>query len=170
MFPADPDSAMFEDHLTGANRNLLPKSCEMTKSNNCMNSGSFQANEHPASWTPEQKDEGEPAVKKSLDAFYSTCCPKKLFGGSPELESASQRISAKIAELADRGGTAYAMKSLRVAQMVLNRDGNKVFPQHSSGTCFSAAMESSASLEEGKKIPGLSDDVLQFLLKRNVTK
>ncbi|XP_060113912.1 shieldin complex subunit 1 isoform X2 [Heteronotia binoei] len=169
MVDTDPDSTIFEEHPTGASRNLFPKSCEKTKSNNCMNSESFQANEHLSSRTPEQKD-GEPTIKKSLDIFYSTCCPKKQFGGSPEIESASQCVSAKIADLVNREGTEYALQSLRVAQMVLNRDGNKVFPQHSSGTCFSAAMESNANVEKGEKLPGLSDDVLQFLLKQNVTK
>nr|XP_056712848.1 shieldin complex subunit 1 [Euleptes europaea] len=170
MVNTDPDSAIFEEHPTGANRNLWPNSCEKTKSNNCITSESFQASEHPSSWTPEQKDEGEPTIKTSLDTFYGACCPKMRFHGSLALESASQRISAKIADLADREGTEYALRSLQVAQMVLNQDGNKVFPQRSRGTCFSAATESNASLEEGKKIPGLSDDVLQFLLKQDVTK
>uniref|UniRef100_A0ACB8GEI2 Uncharacterized protein n=1 Tax=Sphaerodactylus townsendi TaxID=933632 RepID=A0ACB8GEI2_9SAUR len=54
--------------------------------------------------------------------------------------------------------------------MVLNRDGNKVFPQRSRGIFFSAATESNANLEERENIPGLSEDIFQFLLKQNVTK
>ncbi|XP_077169262.1 shieldin complex subunit 1 isoform X2 [Paroedura picta] len=166
----DPDSAIFEEHPTGANGKSLIKSCKKTKFNGCMISESFQVHEHPSCWTSKQKDEEEPTIKKSLDTFYSTCCPKKPFGGNPEVESASQRISAKITDLANREGTQYALQSLKVAQMVLNRDGNKVFPQHSKDTCFSAAKESNAYLAEGEKIPGLSEDILQFLVKQNVTK
>ncbi|XP_054840547.1 shieldin complex subunit 1 [Eublepharis macularius] len=165
----DPDSVIFEEHTTGPDRNVWPKSCEKTDSSHWMNPEPFQANEHLPAWTPEQKDE-ESTIKKSLDTFYSTCCPKKQFGGSPALESASQSISAKIAELGNREGTRYALRSLWVAQSVLNRDGNKVFPRHSSGACFSATAESTANVEKGKKIPGLSDDVLQFLLKQSVMK
>ncbi|XP_026508925.1 shieldin complex subunit 1 [Terrapene carolina triunguis] len=78
--------------------------------------------------------------------------------------------SLKIQDLANKEGGKYSLCSLHMAQMVLNRDGCKVFPNHSSNAGFSAPANGEVALEEGKRTPGLSDDVLQFLLKQNVMK
>uniref|UniRef100_A0A8D0EBA1 Shieldin complex subunit 1 n=1 Tax=Salvator merianae TaxID=96440 RepID=A0A8D0EBA1_SALMN len=118
-----------------------------------------------SSGTSEQKDEGELTIRKSLNKFYETFCRKKPYPRSPTYEAASQCLSGKIAELEGREGTRYAQKSLQIAQMVLNRDENKIFPEHTSATNFS----SNVCLKNGKQLPGLSDDILQFILKQNVT-
>ncbi|XP_053140801.1 shieldin complex subunit 1 isoform X2 [Hemicordylus capensis] len=165
---ADPDHAIFAEHTTGADVNLWPRLCE--KTNNCVNTEPFQPNEHPFAWTSEQKDEGETTIRQSLDTFYETCCQKKTFGGSPVYEAASQCLCVKLAELANKDGTKYALKSLQMAQMVLNRDEKKIFSQPSSNTCFSVPTKPGVKLEEGKQTPGLSDDILQLILKQNATK
>ncbi|XP_061478477.1 shieldin complex subunit 1 isoform X2 [Rhineura floridana] len=166
----DPDNTAFSGHSVGANVSLWPGHYERADPSNCMCSELFQPSECPLSWTCEQKDKGEVSIRKSLDKFYGACCQKKSSGGSPAYEVASQCLSVKIADLADKEGMKYAQKSLQIAQMVLNQDENQVFPQHSSSTCFSIPTKASVTLEEGKQMPGLSDDVLRFILKQNVTK
>nr|XP_020649300.1 uncharacterized protein C20orf196 homolog [Pogona vitticeps] len=165
----DPSSIDFKGNASGADITLCPQPCEKTDLVNCVNTEPFLP-ELPLSWTYEQKDEGESTLKKSLDTFYGTCCQKKPHGGSPEYEAASQCVSVKMAELADKGGMNYALKSLRIAQMVLNRDGTKVLPQHSRNTCFSTPPKVSLCLEPKRQVPGLSDDILQLIMNQNAMK
>ncbi|KAJ6659246.1 hypothetical protein lerEdw1_019292 [Lerista edwardsae] len=158
------------EHAVGADGNVWPQLCAKTMPSSCANTELFQPSELPLTWTYEQEDEGEPTIRKSLDAFYETCCKKKPFGGSPAYQAASQYLCVKIADLANKEGTKYAQKSLQIAQMVLNRDGDKVFPQSSSSTCFSAPTKPDTRLEPGKSTPGLADDILQLILQQDVKK
>ncbi|XP_016851298.2 shieldin complex subunit 1 isoform X1 [Anolis carolinensis] len=166
----EPNSTDFMEYTTGGGVTLWPRSCVKAESTNCVNSEQFHNSELPLSWAYEQKNEGETAIRKSLEMFYGTCCQRMPFGGSPAFEAASQSVSTKIAELAGKEGTEYTLKSLRVAQMVLNREREKMFPQHSSDACFSTATKAGFGLEEAKDVPGLSDDILQFILKQKTTK
>lgn len=149
---------------------MWPQLCAKTTPSSYVNTELFQPSELPLTWTFEQEDEGEPSIRKSLGAFYETCCKKKPFGGSPAYQAASQCLCVKIAELANKEGTKYAQKSLQIAQMVLNRDGDKVFPQSSGTTCFSSPTKPGVNLEQGKSTPGLSDDILQLILQQRVKK
>nr|XP_034966019.1 shieldin complex subunit 1 [Zootoca vivipara]XP_034966020.1 shieldin complex subunit 1 [Zootoca vivipara]XP_034966021.1 shieldin complex subunit 1 [Zootoca vivipara] len=166
----DPNNDVFIAHTVGTSVAWRPRQCEKAEPKNCVDGELPQPSQLPLSWTCEQTEEGGPSIRQSLDRFYGTCCQKKLFGGSPAYEAASQCLSVKIAELAGKEGMTYAQKSLQMAQMVLNRDENKVFPQRSSSTCFSIPTETRVSLEERKQMPGLSNDILQFILKQNITK
>uniref|UniRef100_A0A8C3PCY5 Shieldin complex subunit 1 n=1 Tax=Chrysemys picta bellii TaxID=8478 RepID=A0A8C3PCY5_CHRPI len=124
----------------------------------------------PSSWTYEQEGTEDISIRKSLDSFYETCCQQQPGRGDPTYNAASEWLSLKIQDLANKEGGKYSLCSLHMAQMVLNRDGCKVFPNHSSNAGFSAPANGEVALEEGKRTPGLSDDVLQFLLKQNVMK
>uniref|UniRef100_A0A803YRJ3 Shieldin complex subunit 1 n=1 Tax=Meleagris gallopavo TaxID=9103 RepID=A0A803YRJ3_MELGA len=106
------------------------------------------------------------SIRKSLDSFYKTYCKKQPDSMDPTYEAASQCLLKKISELADRDGTKYTLRCLQMAQLVLNRDGCKVFPNHPTTACFSKPAEGEVMLEDRKRIPGLSDDVLQFLFKQ----
>ncbi|XP_066495548.1 shieldin complex subunit 1 isoform X2 [Tiliqua scincoides] len=168
LAPTDSQTAILADQAVGANESMWPRLCEKNKPSSCVNTELFQPSELP--WTNEEEDEGELAIRKSLDAFYQTCCKKKPFGGSPAYNAASQCLCVKIADLANKEGTKYAQKSLQIAQMVLNQDGDKIFPRSSSSTCFSAPTKPGVSLEPGKSMPGLSDDILQLILQQDVKK
>lgn len=106
------------------------------------------------------------SIRKSLDSFYRTYCKKQPGSTDPTYEAASRCLSKKISELADRDGTKYALHCLQMAQLVLNRDGCKIFPNHPTSACFSKPAEGEVVLEDRKRTPGLSDDVLQFLFKQ----
>lgn len=106
------------------------------------------------------------SIRKSLDSFYRTYCKKQPGSTDPTYEAASRCLSKKFSELADRDGTKYALHCLQMAQLVLNRDGCKIFPNHPTSACFSKPAEGEVVLEDRKRTPGLSDDVLQFLFKQ----
>ncbi|KFV87467.1 Uncharacterized protein C20orf196, partial [Struthio camelus australis] len=117
------------------------------------------------SWMYEHDSAEDSSVGKSLDSFYETYCETQLGRRDPTCEAGSRCLSQKISELANREGTKYALRCLQMAQVVLNRDGCKIFPNHPTTACFSKPTEGEV-MEEQMRTPGLSDDVLQLLLKQ----
>ncbi|NWH16705.1 SHLD1 protein, partial [Grus americana] len=140
-----------------ANVRCYPKAglCEPTEPNNSA-----------LSWMYEHDSAEDTSIRKSLDGFYKMYCKKWPDRSDPTYEAASRCLSQKISELADQDGTKYASRCLQMAQVVLNRDGCKIFPNHPTTTCFSKPAEE-VMLED--RTPGLSDDILQFLLKQTWT-
>lgn len=128
-----------------------------------------EPNDAALSWMYEHDSAEDTSVRKSLDGFYKMCCKKRPDRTDPTYEAASRCLSQKISELTNQDGTKYASRCLQMAQVVLNRDGCKIFPNHPTTACFSKPDEGEVVLEDRKKTPGLSDDVLQFLLKQTRT-
>ncbi|KAI6071570.1 hypothetical protein LUU34_00511300 [Aix galericulata] len=119
--------------------------------------------------TYERENTEDASIRKSLDGFYETYCKNGPGRADPTCEAASRCLSQKVSELANRGGSKYALRCLQMAQVVLNRDGCKIFPNYPTTACFSKPAEGEAVLEDTKRTPGLSDDVLQLLLKQTRT-
>ncbi|XP_013816855.2 shieldin complex subunit 1 isoform X3 [Apteryx mantelli] len=121
------------------------------------------------SWMYEHDSTEDTSVRKSLDSFYEKYCETQLGRRDPTCEAGSRCLSQKISELSNREGTKYALRCLQMAQVVLNRDGCKIFPNHPTTACFAKPAEEEVVLEEKTRTPGLSDDVLQLLLKQTQT-
>ncbi|EOB01665.1 Uncharacterized protein C20orf196, partial [Anas platyrhynchos] len=128
-----------------------------------------EPNDASLSSTYERENTEDASIRKSLDAFYETYCKNGPGRADPTCEAASRCLSQKVSELANRGGSKYALRCLQMAQVVLNRDGCKIFPNYPTTACFSKPAEGEAMLEDMKRTPGLSDDVLQLLLKQTRT-
>ncbi|XP_053917088.1 shieldin complex subunit 1 [Cuculus canorus] len=128
-----------------------------------------EPNDTALSWMYEHDSAEDTRVRKSLDGFYKMYCKKQPDRMDPTYEAASQCLSQKISELANQDGTKYVSRCLQMAQVVLNRDGCKIFPNHPTTACFSKPAEGEDVLQVRKRIPGLSDDVLKFLLKQTRT-
>ncbi|KFW01514.1 Uncharacterized protein C20orf196, partial [Eurypyga helias] len=109
------------------------------------------------------------SIRKSLDDFYKMYCKKRPDRTDPTYKAASQCLSQKISELANWDGTKYTSRCLQMAQVVLNRDGCKIFPNHPTTACFAKPAEEEVVLGDRKRTPGISDEVLQFLLKQTRT-
>ncbi|XP_058276014.1 shieldin complex subunit 1 isoform X2 [Hirundo rustica] len=125
-----------------------------------------EPNDSVLSWVRERDGAEDPSIRDSLDGFYKMYCRKQPERKDPTYEAASRCLSQKISELEQKEGTKYASRCLQMAQLVLNRDGCKIFPNHPPSACFSKAAEGEVLLENRRRIPGLSDDILQFLLKQ----
>uniref|UniRef100_A0A8C5WNC2 Shieldin complex subunit 1 C-terminal domain-containing protein n=1 Tax=Laticauda laticaudata TaxID=8630 RepID=A0A8C5WNC2_LATLA len=167
-FPTEPNNQFLPGPDAKANITLWPHLNERRESVSCENAEHLQRSEIEV---PEQKGEGEPTLRKSLDTFYRTLCQKKPSGRNPRYESTSQCLSLKIADLAGKEGMKFIVKNLQIAQMILNREENKIFPQPPSNHFFLLTPGSAnANSEKGIAIPGLSDDVFQFILKQNALK
>ncbi|XP_069709049.1 shieldin complex subunit 1 isoform X2 [Phaenicophaeus curvirostris] len=132
-------------------------------------SASAEPNGAAFSWTYEHDSVEDTRVRNSLDGFYKMYCEKQPDRMDPTYEAASRCLSQKISELANQDGTKYVSRCLQMAQVVLNRDGCKIFPNHPTTACFSKPAEGEDVLKARNRIPGLSDDILQFLLKQTQT-
>ncbi|XP_051471716.1 shieldin complex subunit 1 isoform X2 [Apus apus] len=143
-----------------ANERCYPKAglCEPT-----------EPNDAALPWMYEHDSVKDNSVRESLDGFYKMYCKKRPDRLDSTYEAASQCLSQKISELANQDGKKYVLRCLQMAQVVLNRDGCKIFPNHPTTACFSKPAEGEVVLEHRKTTPGLSDDVLQFLLKQTWT-
>ncbi|NXF78884.1 SHLD1 protein, partial [Sclerurus mexicanus] len=153
VFPSLPTENW--SSILGSHVNICVGLCEPTEPHDAV-----------PSWMYECDSVGDPSIRKSLDDFYKMYCTKQSEGTDPTYEAASRCLSQKISELANRDGTKYASRCLQMAQLVLNRDGCKIFPNYPPSACFSKPAEGEVSLEDRRRTPGLSDDILQFLLKQ----
>ncbi|XP_058036983.1 shieldin complex subunit 1 isoform X2 [Ahaetulla prasina] len=167
-FPTEPSNRFLPGPDAKGNITQWPYRYERREPVSCENTEHLQ---HSEIAVPEQRGEGESTLRKSLDTFYRTLCQKKPSGGSPRYESTSQCLSLKTVDLAGKEGMKFVVKNLQIAQMVLNREENKIFPQPPCNHfCLLTPVSADANSEKGKAIPGLSDDVLQFILKQNALK
>ncbi|KAM6309669.1 shieldin complex subunit 1 isoform 1-T5 [Podargus strigoides] len=128
-----------------------------------------EPNDSVFSWMYEHDSAEDTSVGKALDGFYKRYSENQPDRKDPTYEAASRCLSQKISELANQDGTKYVSRCLQMAQVVLNRDGCKIFPNYPPTACFSKPTEGEVMLEGRKRTPGLSDDVLQFLLKHTRT-
>ncbi|KAM6163249.1 shieldin complex subunit 1 [Rhynchocyon petersi] len=119
---------------------------------------------HPES--PEEEDE----LRKSLDKFYEVFGRPQPASQNPVSASALQCLSQKVAELEGQESQKYALRSFQMARVIFNRDGCSVLQKHSRDTSFYPLEEIGASLDDEKPTPGLSKDVIRFLLQQNVLK
>ncbi|XP_043836388.1 shieldin complex subunit 1 [Dromiciops gliroides] len=117
---------------------------------------------------PETMEDDE--LRKSLDHFYEVYGQTLPPPGDALSVAASHRLSQKITELTSQESQKYALRSFQMAQVILNRDGYSVIQNHSKDVHFYPLEEGNASLDEEKPTPGLSKDVISFLLKNNKMK
>ncbi|XP_076972244.1 shieldin complex subunit 1 isoform X2 [Tamandua tetradactyla] len=115
---------------------------------------------------PETKEE-EDGLRKSLDRFYEAFGRPQLASGNPLSAAVCQCLSQKITELKGWEGQTYALRSFQVARVILSRDGCSVLQEPPRGTSFYPPGEGSASPHDLKPTPGLSKDIIHFLLQQN---
>ncbi|XP_037667341.1 shieldin complex subunit 1 isoform X2 [Choloepus didactylus] len=115
----------------------------------------------------ETKEEDN-GLRKSLDRFYEVFGHPQLASGNPLSASVCQSLSQKITELKGEGSQTYALRSFQLARVILNRDGCSVLQTRSRNSSFYPPGEGSASPHNEKPTPGLSKDIIHFLLQQNV--
>uniref|UniRef100_A0A8D1W0J5 Shieldin complex subunit 1 C-terminal domain-containing protein n=1 Tax=Sus scrofa TaxID=9823 RepID=A0A8D1W0J5_PIG len=126
---------------------------------------------HPVKGWPETQTEDD-GLRESLDRFYEVFGHSQPASGNPLSTSVCQCLSQKISELKSQGNQEYTLRSFQLARVIFNRDGCSVLQRHSRDAhfCPPGEGEESASLEDGKLTPGLSKDIIHFLLQQNVMK
>ncbi|ELV13419.1 hypothetical protein TREES_T100004639 [Tupaia chinensis] len=141
-----------------------------------------QNTEQNASWTFENfcldpsvkseletKEEDE-ELRKSLDRFYETFGHPQPVSRNSLSASVCQCLTQKITELRGQESQKYTLRCFQMARVIFNRDGCSALQRHSRDVRFYPLGEGSASLDDEKPTPGLSKDVVHFLLQKNVMK
>ncbi|XP_046924220.1 shieldin complex subunit 1 [Lynx rufus] len=109
-------------------------------------------------------------LRKSLDRFYEVFGCPQLASGNALSAAVCQCLSQKINELKGQESRKYALRSFQMARVIFNRDGCSVLQRHSRDVHFYPSGEGSVSLDDEKPTPGLSKDIMHFLLQQNVMK
>lgn len=113
----------------------------------------------------ETEDDG---LRKSLDRFYEMFGHPQPASGNPLSTSVLQCLSQKINELKGQESQRYALCSFQMARVIFNRDGFAGLRRHSRAARFYPLGEGSQPLDDEKPTPGLSKDIIHFLLQQNV--
>ncbi|XP_054580425.1 shieldin complex subunit 1 [Eptesicus fuscus] len=116
---------------------------------------------------PETKTEDE-ELRKSLDRLYEMFGHPQPASRNPLSASVCQCLSQKIHELQGQESQKYALRSFQMARVIFNRDGCSLLQRYSRDARFYPLGEGSQSLDDEKPTPGLSKDIIRFLLQQNV--
>ncbi|XP_039080654.1 shieldin complex subunit 1 [Hyaena hyaena] len=109
-------------------------------------------------------------LRKSLDRFYEMFGHPQLASGDPLSASVCRCLSQKINKLKAQETRKYALRSFQMARVIFSRDGCSVLRKHSRAVHFYPLGEGGVSLDDEKPTPGLSKDIIHFLLQQNVMK
>ncbi|XP_028611773.1 shieldin complex subunit 1 [Grammomys surdaster] len=124
----------------------------------------------PSSKGQLETNEEEDGLRKSLDRFYEAFAHP--LPGSGDLLSAPvcQSLSQTISELEGQESQKYALRSFQMARVIFNRDGCSILQRHSRDTRFYPLEQEGSSVDDEEPTPGLSREVIHFLLEQTVMK
>ncbi|XP_075060115.1 shieldin complex subunit 1 [Mixophyes fleayi] len=106
--------------------------------------------------TQDKKDE---QIRASLDAFYER--------SSQTGEGDCHQLSEKIADLQKKNHL-YALRSFQLGKIVLNQGGTNLLQNCHSNNVFTSQKETKSAMNI-KPVPGLSKDVISFIMDREKT-
>ncbi|XP_036274623.1 shieldin complex subunit 1 [Pipistrellus kuhlii] len=115
----------------------------------------------------ETKTEDE-ELRRSLDSLYETFGRPQPASRNPLSAAVCQCLSRRIDELRGQESQTYALRSFQMARVILSRDGCSLLQRYSRDARFYPLGEASQSLDDEKPTPGLSKDIIRFLLQQNV--
>ncbi|GAB1286936.1 Shieldin complex subunit 1 [Apodemus speciosus] len=123
---------------------------------------------------PSSKGQLEPneedGLRKSLDRFYEAFAHPPPGSGDPLSASVCQCLSQTISELEGQESQRYALRSFQMARAIFHRDDCSVLQQHSRETRFYPLKQEDSSVDDEEPAPGLSREVIHFLLEQTVMK
>uniref|UniRef100_K9IHN9 Shieldin complex subunit 1 C-terminal domain-containing protein n=1 Tax=Desmodus rotundus TaxID=9430 RepID=K9IHN9_DESRO len=172
----EPSQEAPSEAVSSAEALSIPSSSEVDPGTSNLNTTQSDSWTSENSWLdpsakgqPETNAEDD-GLRKSLDSFYEMFGHPQPASGNPLSTSVCQCLSQKINELKGQENQKYALRSFQMARVILNRDGCSVLQRHSRDARFYPLDEESVSLEDEKPTPGLSKDIIHFLLQQNVMK
>ncbi|XP_005380896.1 PREDICTED: uncharacterized protein C20orf196 homolog [Chinchilla lanigera] len=114
--------------------------------------------------------EEDSGLRESLDRFYEVFGRPQPASEDPLSASVCRCLSRKITELRGQGSRKYALRSFQMARVIFARDGCSALRRHCRDSRFYPLHEGSVSLDDEKQTPGLSKDIIRFLLQQNLMK
>lgn len=124
----------------------------------------------PSSKGQLEPNEEEDGLRKSLDKFYEAFAHPPPGSGDPLSASVCHCLSQTISELEGQESQRYALRSFQMARAIFHRDGCSMLQQHSRETRFYPLKQEDSSVDDEEPAPGLSREVIRFLLEQTVMK
>ncbi|XP_041106489.1 shieldin complex subunit 1-like [Polyodon spathula] len=113
-----------------------------------------------ASERPIKGEEEEDFTGKNIDSFYSNS--SKPENTDRMFQLISELLASKVSQLKEKGEKKYVLRSFQMAQILLNSHGTKIFQNHQAS--LSSTKSSDSTAEKIRPIPGLSMDVIKYVL------
>ncbi|KAL0595424.1 Shieldin complex subunit 1 [Plecturocebus cupreus] len=136
-----------------------------TEQNNSWASENFWLDPAVKGQSEKEEDDG---LRKSLDRFYEMFGHPQPGSANPLSASVCKCLSQNITQLRDQESQRYVLRSFQMARIIFNWDGCSILQRHSRDTHFYPLEEGSTSLDDEKPKPGLSKDIINFLLQQNI--
>ncbi|XP_033859817.3 shieldin complex subunit 1-like [Acipenser ruthenus] len=111
-----------------------------------------------ASERPREGEEEEDFTGKNIDSLYSNS--SKPENTDRMFQLISDLLASKVSQLKEKGEKKYVVRSFQMAQILLNSHGTKIFQNHHA----SSTKSSDSTAEKIRPIPGLSVDVIKYIL------
>lgn len=124
----------------------------------------------PSSKGQVETNEEEDGLRKSLDRFYEAFAQPLPGSGDPLSAPVCQCLSQTISELEGQESQKYALRSFQMARVIFSRDGCSTLQRHSRETRFYPLEQEGSSVDDEEPTPGLSREVVGFLLERTIMK
>lgn len=124
----------------------------------------------PSSKGQVETNEEEDGLRKSLDRFYEAFSQPLPGSGDPLSAPVCQCLSQTISELEGQESQKYALRSFQMARVIFSRDGCSTLQRHSRETRFYPLEQEGSSVDDEEPTPGLSREVVRFLLEQTIMK
>uniref|UniRef100_UPI00398E8DE3 shieldin complex subunit 1-like n=1 Tax=Pristiophorus japonicus TaxID=55135 RepID=UPI00398E8DE3 len=115
---------------------------------------------------PRNEDEhGCTNIAQTMEEFFKHAGQKKLVQSNPVSDQIAHLLTSKISQLKEERGGQYLLRSFQMALVLFNRHGAKIFQKGNfKNVHFSSAVNSVIDSAEFNPLPGLSKDVVNFIL------
>ncbi|XP_057637683.1 shieldin complex subunit 1 [Chionomys nivalis] len=117
-----------------------------------------------------ETSEEEDGLRKSLDRFYEAFAYPPPGSGDQLSAPVCRCLSQAISELEGQESQKYTLRSFQMARVIFSRDGCSILQRHSRETRFYPLEQGGNSLEGEEPTPGLSREIIRFLLEQNIMK
>ncbi|XP_038187995.1 shieldin complex subunit 1 [Arvicola amphibius] len=117
-----------------------------------------------------ETSEEEDGLRKSLDRFYEAFAHPLPGSGDRLSAQVCQCLSQAVSELEGQESQKYTLRSFQMARVIFSRDGCSILQRHSRQTRFYPLEQGGNSLESEEPTPGLSREIVHFLLEQSIMK
>ncbi|XP_067844499.1 shieldin complex subunit 1-like [Heptranchias perlo] len=130
-------------------------------------SGCCTANIVAPSPTGSHERNGCTSIAQTMEDFFKDAGQRKLVESNPVSEQIAHLLTSKISQLKEERGGQYLLRSFQMALVLFNRHGAKIFQKGNfENLHFSSSVNSAVDSAEFNPMPGLSKDVVNFILQK----
>ncbi|XP_078086460.1 uncharacterized protein LOC144504649 [Mustelus asterias] len=112
-----------------------------------------------------EDEHGRINITQTMEDFFMDAEQRKLLEPNPVSEEIAHLLTTKISQLKAEGGGRYLLRSFQMALVLFNRHGANIFKKEAIKCGHFSSVNSAADSAEFNPLPGLSEDVVSFILQ-----